>query len=135
MRQTSQITNILRLEVQVQILRHTAGLRLLKAIAINNFPFHLPHTFVIYCVTQPLFLYLSVNATTAWVESIASKEDSLNIAAIVIGVIAVVIIAGLIVVIIFLLKKIRGLKKERLDSQCKFSLGKLDGKKYTSVLA
>ena len=67
-------------------------------------------------------------------ESIASKEDSLNIVAIVIGVIAVVMIAGLIVVIIFLFKKIQGLK-ERLDSQYKIALGKLDGKKYKSVLA
>ena len=66
-------------------------------------------------------------------ESIANKEDSLNIVDIVIGVIAVAIIAGLIVVIIFLLKRIRGLKK-RLDSQCKIALGKLGGKKYKCVL-
>ncbi|KAK3783492.1 hypothetical protein RRG08_057509 [Elysia crispata] len=68
------------------------------------------------------FYLNEVNASSAWVEIIASKEDSLNIVAIVIGVIAVAIIAGLIVVIIFLLKKIRGLKK-RLDSQCKIALG------------
>ena len=68
-------------------------------------------------------------------ESIASKEDSLNIAAIVIGVIAVLIIAVFTVVIIFLLKKIRGLKGERMDPQDKFALGKLNCKKYKSVLA
>ena len=68
-------------------------------------------------------------------ESIANKEDSLNIVAIVIGVIAVLIIAGFTVVIIFLLKKIRGLKGERMDPQDKFALGKPNGKKYKSVLA
>ncbi|KAK3760309.1 hypothetical protein RRG08_020541 [Elysia crispata] len=46
-----------------------------------------------------------------------ANEDALNIAAIVIAVIAVVIIAGLVVVIIFLLKKIRG-PKDRLNSKC-----------------
>ncbi|KAK3779447.1 hypothetical protein RRG08_021860 [Elysia crispata] len=50
-------------------------------------------------------------------ESIVNK-DSLNISSIFIGVIAAVIITCLIVVNIFLVKKIRGLK-ERLDSQYK----------------
>ena len=67
--------------------------------------------------------------TSAHVESIVNKEDSCNTSSIVIGVIAVVIIACLIVVIIFLLKKNQGLKKKRLDSQYKVSLGKLGGKK------
>ncbi|KAK3791951.1 hypothetical protein RRG08_023273 [Elysia crispata] len=66
--------------------------------------------------------YMNQVDTSAHVESIVTKEDSLNISSIVIGVIAVVIFACLIVVIIFLLKKIRGLKKERLDSQYKVPL-------------
>ncbi|KAK3758268.1 hypothetical protein RRG08_055199 [Elysia crispata] len=52
-------------------------------------------------------------------ESIVNKEDSLNISSIVIGVIAAVTITCLIVVVIFVVKKNRGLKKERLDSQYK----------------
>ncbi|KAK3789470.1 hypothetical protein RRG08_059557 [Elysia crispata] len=68
------------------------------------------------------FYLNEVNASSARVESIASKEDSLNIVAIVIGVIAVLIIAVFTVVIIFLLKKIRGLKGERMDPQDKFAL-------------
>ncbi|KAK3741882.1 hypothetical protein RRG08_065455 [Elysia crispata] len=67
-------------------------------------------------------VYLNkVNTSVAWMESIASKEDSFKIVAIVISIIALVIIAGLIIVIIFLLKKNRGLK-ERLDSQYRVTL-------------
>ena len=65
-------------------------------------------------------------------ESIASKEDSFKIVAIVIGIIPLVIIAGLAILIIFLLKKNRRLK-ERIDSQYRVTLGKLDDK-YKSVL-
>ena len=67
--------------------------------------------------------------TSAHVESVVNKEDSLNISSIVIGVIAVVIFACFIVVIIFLLKKFRGIKKERLESQYKVTLGKISSEK------
>ncbi|KAK3737788.1 hypothetical protein RRG08_061710 [Elysia crispata] len=63
--------------------------------------------------------YLNEVVAGAPEESIVNKDDSLNISSIVIGVIAAVIITCLIVVNIFLVKKNRGLKKERLDFQYK----------------
>ena len=103
----------------------TAGPRFISKNGYLLFLFIAYFCLIYIICTLILISYLIVDAG-APEESIVNKEDSLNISSIVIGVIAVVIFACLIVVIIFLVKKIRDLKKERLDSQYKITKRKLD---------